>query len=128
MVKIKTIILVLILSSIAFSGEIYTWTDANGVKRFSNTAPPHESKVVGKETNYVAPPEPPKPKLTPDDRAIMKEKETQLQIEREKTMQKTFDAQAEKFKAIAAQEEARAKANEMNTRHLNSLIFGRPME
>jgi hypothetical protein len=54
------IISILLLSATAFPGEIYTWTDENGVKRFSNTpvssqVDQKEVKSVGKETNYVAP-------------------------------------------------------------------------
>ncbi len=48
--------IVLITSQICYSGEMYKWTDKNGVVRFTNTAPPQDAQKVGKETNYVAQP------------------------------------------------------------------------
>lgn len=38
--------LVFMLGSPVFSGTIYTWTDADGVKRFTNTPPPDDAKDV----------------------------------------------------------------------------------
>jgi len=126
MPKLIMIISMLVISSIVVAAEVYMWTDANGVKRFSNTAPPADAKALGKETNYTAPPEPPKPKLTADDRAIMKDKETQLQIERQKTMQKTMDASAAKANAEAAAFDSIAKTTESTGKNIRVLFGGRP--
>ena len=67
MVKILITILILFLSSIAVAGDVYTWTDANGVKRFTNTAPPADAANLGKESNYVAPPPEDKPSYMTND-------------------------------------------------------------
>ncbi len=47
-------ILVILLSSILLYGNIYFWTDENGVKHFSNITPPLNEKIEEfKETNAV---------------------------------------------------------------------------
>ncbi len=125
MPKLIIILSIFIISSVVFAADVYMWTDANGVKRFSNTAPPADAKALGKETNSTAPPEPPKPKLTADDRAIMKDKETQLQIERQKTMQKTMDASAAKSNAEAAALDSIARTTESTGKNIRALFGGR---
>lgn len=39
-------ITLLFVSSIALAGTIYTWTDADGVKRYSNSQPPEDAENV----------------------------------------------------------------------------------
>ncbi len=58
--KIIAIIAVLSLSSIAVCGDIYIWTDAKGVKRFSNTpvtsvTDTKKVKSIGHEIIHTAP-------------------------------------------------------------------------
>ncbi len=97
MIKIIVAYSILFLSSIAVAGDVYTWTDANGVKRFSNTAPPKDATNLGKETNYVAPVPTSKPltasdydesKLTRREKAMIMGPERppqELIIDRQKT-------------------------------------------
>jgi hypothetical protein len=56
--KLINIIMALTFSSVAVCGEVYTWIDANGVKRFSNTPVTSKSdnkktKSIGHEINYT---------------------------------------------------------------------------
>ncbi|MBI5590861.1 MAG: DUF4124 domain-containing protein [Deltaproteobacteria bacterium] len=60
MIKIIFAFSALFLSSIAICGEVYTWTDKKGVKRFSNTPVTSQTdtkkvKSIGNETNYTVP-------------------------------------------------------------------------
>lgn len=45
-----------IIPAMCYSGEMYKWTDKNGVVRFTNTAPPPDAQKVGNEVNYKAEP------------------------------------------------------------------------
>jgi len=56
----------------------------------------------------------------------MKDKETQLQIERQKTMQKTMDASAAKSKAEAALLDTNARIIESTGKNIRTLFGGRP--
>ena len=89
MIKFIIICSMLLLISIAVCGEVYMWTDANGVKRFSSSpvtsqSDTRELKPIGKETNYIAPTptkQPPRPsdydesKLTRQEKFILMESE-----------------------------------------------------
>ncbi len=47
------VILVILLCSAGLNAEIYTWTDENGVKHYSNTPPDQENaRVDFKEYEY----------------------------------------------------------------------------
>ena len=45
---VRILIAVLFISSypLALDADIYTWTDENGVKHYSNTAPGQDAKVI----------------------------------------------------------------------------------
>ena len=59
--KARWIVLALFFATPAFAAEMYSWTDANGVKHFSDSPPPanvanaHKLKVSGGVTTTSAP-------------------------------------------------------------------------
>jgi hypothetical protein len=97
MSKLIMTISIFIISSVVVAADVYMWTDANGVKRFSNAAAPADAKALGKEANYVAPAPTNQPskssdfdesKLTRSERFMLMETERppqQLIIDRQKT-------------------------------------------
>jgi hypothetical protein len=92
MAKFFIAISVLFLSSVAICGEIYTWTDEKGVKRFTNTPVTSLSnskivKSIGQEINYTAPSPEYQPSSTTDSSEPSRETKKYLEIELPETLQ-----------------------------------------
>ena len=88
MAKFLIAISVLFLSSVAICGEVYTWTDEKGVKRFTNTPVTSQSdskamKSIGQETNYTAPDPTDPPSSSFDSTEPRREIKTDFEIERQ---------------------------------------------
>jgi hypothetical protein len=125
MFKTITIVLVLFSSSIAFCGEIYMWTDENGVKRFSNTGAPPGAKSIGTESAYI-PPKSSAP-VSSETAKTKLEQDKQLEIERQKTIQKRYEALAEKERTTQNLLNSSQKTMEQTSRTINGL-FGLPVK
>ena len=123
MFKSLIIVLVLFLSSIACCGEIYMWTDENGVKRFSNTGAPPGAKSIGTESEYI-PPKASTP-VSSDTLKTNVDQDKQLEIEKQKANQKRFEAIAEKERTTQNALNSAQKTMEQTSKNIRSL-FGMP--
>jgi hypothetical protein len=88
MAKLFIAISLLFLSSAAICGEVYTWTDEKGIKRFSNSPVTSQSdskivKSIGQETNYTAPTPEYQPSSSFDSTAPRPESKTSFDFERQ---------------------------------------------
>lgn len=126
----KTISMFLLFSILVLSngvcGEIYMWTDENGVKRFSNTGAPPGAQVVGKEINYQKPPNSNYEHIEPIQTKPSKSQTDQVEIEKQKTAQKRLELLTEKERTQQGVFDSLNKTMEQTTKSINSLL-GRPI-
>lgn len=107
-----------------YSGEMYKWVDKNGVTRFSNTPPPKEkaAEVVGKEINYVAPAQQEARDFSGYERSIKKEQSDKVEIEKQKTQQKAYEARSAEANAQTSALDSINRSIESSNRHIRSLL------